>query len=394
MSTLLLIVFLDLVGFGMLIPAFPFFAEQVGVDPASVIFFIGLYSAGQLVGAPLWGALSDRVGRRPVLLWTLLANVASSLLLAFVDSGVVLALTRIAAGLAAGNISTAYAYTTDVTTDATRPRALGLLGSAFGLGFVLGPALGGLLAGADAHDTGALSRVAFGAAAMSLLAFVMTWIRLPESLPPEQRSSPRAPRVSTRTYLRRPVLGTLFLGTLVVVGAVSMMQGTLAPFAQQRLAVTPRTLGWIYGYNGVISVIVQAGLIRLLARVATAEKLATVGTLLAAVGMALLPVADTLALLIAALTVFAVGSAILNPNLSTLVARAAGAQERGSVLGAYQGMASLGRVIGPFAASGLARATSLAWPFVAGALVAVVGACVLAFSARESVSTEPSLPSE
>ena len=122
----------------MIIPVFPFYAEQVGVHPSSVIFFLGLYSLGQLVGAPIWGAMSDRIGRRPVLLITLLAN-------------------------AAGNISAAYAYTTDITTDETRPKALGLLGSALG-------------------------RVAHGAAIMSLIAFVLTAVRLPESLPPEKRS--------------------------------------------------------------------------------------------------------------------------------------------------------------------------------------------------------------
>jgi MFS family permease len=166
MFTLFIIVFLDLIGFGMIIPVFPFYAERTGVDPASVIFFLGLYSLGQLVGAPIWGAMSDRLGRRPVLLFTLLGNAAASVLLAFADSGLTLALSRIAAGLAAGNVSTAYAYATDVTTDETRPKALGLLGSAFGLGFIAGPALGGLLAGNDAGGDG-LVRVAWGAAAMS-----------------------------------------------------------------------------------------------------------------------------------------------------------------------------------------------------------------------------------
>ena len=188
MITLFLVVFLDLVGFGMIIPVFPFYAEQVGVNPSSVIFFLGLYSLGQLVGAPIWGAMSDRIGRRPVLLITLLANAAASSMLAFSTTGTMLAVSRILAGLAAGNISAAYAYTTDITTDETRPKALGLLGSAFGLGFILGPAMGGLLAGSNQNDPSALGRVAHGAAIMSLIAFVLTAVRLPESLPPEKRS--------------------------------------------------------------------------------------------------------------------------------------------------------------------------------------------------------------
>ena len=114
MITLFLVVFLDLVGFGMIIPVFPFYAEQVGVNPASVIFYLGLYSLGQLVGAPIWGSLSDRIGRRPVLLVTLLANAAASSMLAFSTTESMLVLSRIVAGLAAGNISAAYAYTTDI----------------------------------------------------------------------------------------------------------------------------------------------------------------------------------------------------------------------------------------------------------------------------------------
>ncbi len=199
MFTLFVVVFLDLIGFGMIIPVFPFYAERVGVEPASVIFFLGLYSLGQLIGAPIWGSLSDRVGRRPVLLATLLANAAASLMLAYSTTGSMLAISRIVAGLAAGNISAAYAYTTDITTDATRPKALGLLGSAFGMGFILGPALGGLLAGSNPNDDGAFARVAYGAAVLSLVAFVLTLFRLPESLPPEQRRTKTAKRTSMMT---------------------------------------------------------------------------------------------------------------------------------------------------------------------------------------------------
>jgi len=260
MITLFLVVFLDLVGFGMIIPVFPFYAEQVGVNPASVIFYLGLYSLGQLVGAPIWGSLSDRIGRRPVLLVTLLANAAASSMLAFSTTESMLVLSRIVAGLAAGNISAAYAYTTDITTDETRPRALGLLGSAFGLGFILGPALGGLLAGGNESDPNALARVAHGAAVMSIIAFVLTLIRLPESLPPAKRAQGKAKRGSMTAYLKRPVLRDLLLATVIVVASVALFQSTLALWTADRLGVGPRTLGWIYGFVGVISVAVQAGM--------------------------------------------------------------------------------------------------------------------------------------
>ena len=376
MITLFLVVFLDLIGFGMIIPVFPFYAEKVGVDPASVIFYLGLYSLGQLVGAPVWGALSDRYGRRPVLLVTLLANAAASWMLGFANTGLLLALSRVVAGFAAGNISTAFAYATDITNDETRPRALGLLGSAFGLGFIVGPALGGLLAAGDDPSAG-LSRVANASALLSLVAFVLTLVRLPESLPVERRSHASAPRPRMTAYLRRPVLRDLLLSTCIVIAAVALLQSTLAVWTAERLAVGPTTLGWIYGFVGVLSVAVQGGAIGGLTRRFGAERLTRAGAVLIGIGLAAVPTVQSMAPLLIALAFFAVGTAIFNPSMSGLVANAAEPHERGAVLGAYQGAASLGRVIGPFAGSAIARAGSLSWPFVLGAAVSFIGALLI-----------------
>jgi DHA1 family tetracycline resistance protein-like MFS transporter len=373
MLTLFVIVFLDLIGFGMIIPVFPFYAERTGVDPASVIFFLGLYSLGQLVGAPLWGSLSDRMGRRPVLLLTLLGNTAASVLLAFADSGLTLALSRIAAGLAAGNVSTAYAYATDITTDATRPKALGLLGSAFGLGFIAGPALGGLLAGNDASGDG-LVRVAWGAAGMSVLAFLLTLARLPESLSATLRETSRnRPRRGFGTYWARPGLREVLLTTIVVIGAVAIFQSTLALWAAERLAVGPRTLGWIYVFTGVVSVVVQVWMTAPLTRRFGAYVLARGGIVFVALGMAAVPLCGSIPPLLGALGVFGLGSALLNPTFGNLVAGLSDADERGAALGAYQSAASFGRVIGPFTASGIATLSTLSWPFAVGAVVSLAG---------------------
>jgi MFS transporter, DHA1 family, tetracycline resistance protein len=373
MLTLFVIVFLDLVGFGMIIPVFPFYAERTGVDPASVIFFLGLYSLGQLVGSPVWGSLSDRMGRRPVLILTLFGNVVASVMLAFADSGFTLALSRIAAGLAAGNVSTAYAYATDITTDATRPKALGLLGSAFGLGFIAGPALGGLLAGNDAAGDG-LMRVAWGAAGMSLLAFVLTLVKLPESLSDELRAASRnRPRRGFATYWARPGLREVLLTGIVVIGAVAIFQSTLALWAAEQLAVGPRTLGWIYVFTGVVSVVVQVWMTAPLTKRFGAYVLAQVGIVFVALGMAAVPLCAAIAPLLLALGTFGLGSALLNPTFGNLVAGLSDADERGAALGAYQSAASFGRVIGPFTASGVATVSNLSWPFAVGAVVSLVG---------------------
>lgn len=389
MITLFLIVFLDLIGFGMIIPVFPFYAEKVGVSPASVIFFLGLYSFGQLIGAPIWGALSDRYGRRPVLLVTLLANAAASWLLGLADTGLLLGLSRVVAGLAAGNVATAYAYATDVTTDATRPRALGLLGSAFGLGFIVGPAIGGLLAESAGSDVmNGLSRVAHAAAALSIVAFVLTLARLPESLPPEKRRVSGTKRQGMITFFRRPVLRDLLLSTLIVIAAVALLQTTLAVWSAERLKIGPRTLSWIYTFIGVVSVAVQAGAIGALTRRFGASRLTRTGAIAIGVGMAGVPFVHSINPLLAALALFSVGSALFNPSMSGLVAGAAEPHERGAVLGAYQGAASLGRVIGPLAGSAAAVGATLEWPFMIGAVVAMLGALLIhAQHTRDRVET-------
>ena len=375
MITLFLVVFLDLIGFGMIIPVFPFYAEKVGVDPATVILFLGLYSLGQLVGAPMWGALSDRYGRRPVLLVTLLANAAASWMLGLADTGLLLALSRVVAGVSAGNISTAFAYATDITNDATRPRALGLLGSAFGFGFIVGPALGGVLAASGEASQG-LARVANAAALLSIVAFVLTWFRLPESLPPEKRRHASAPRPRITQYLRRPVLRDLLLSTCIVIAAVALLQSALAVWAAERMDMGPATLGWVYGFIGMLSVSIQAGAIGRLTRRFGPARLTRTGAILIGVGMAGVAPTSTMAPLLIALAFFAVGTALFNPSMSGLVANAAEPHERGAVLGAYQGAASLGRVIGPFAGSVIARG-SLSWPFVVGAAVSFLGALLI-----------------
>jgi DHA1 family tetracycline resistance protein-like MFS transporter len=377
MAVLFLIVFLDLVGFGMILPVFPFYAERVGVSPSVVIFLNGLYSLGQLVGSPIWGALSDRVGRRPVLLGTLLANALANMLLAVADNGLSLAISRVVSGLAAGNISAAYAYVADVTDDSTRPRALGLLGAAFGLGFILGPAMGGLLAGSGTEG-GDISRVAHAAAAMSVLAFVATLLRLPESLDAAKRAAAAAHPHGLKWRLAlHPTLGRLLVATLIVISAISMLYATFALWGAERLGIGPRLLGWVFGYVGVLSVIVQGGALGRLSARFGPTRLARWGAMLSAVGLLMVAFAPTLEATLLPLGAFVIGGALFMPSLGDLVTATAQPTERGAALGLFQGAASLGRVVGPFLASMIAGVAGLRWPFVVGAVVAAVGATVV-----------------
>jgi len=377
MRTLFFIVFIDLVGFGMIIPVLPFFAERMGVPESWVIFIFGLYSLGQLVGAPLWGVLSDRIGRRPVLLGTLVANAAANMVLAVASDGWQLGMSRLVAGLAAGNISTAYAYITDISNESERPRMLGLLGAAFGLGFIVGPALGGVLAGGDGADAN-LARTAHAAATMSLAAAIATFFFLRESHGPEHRTHATVhPRVSRRQLLNRPVLRELLGATLIIVAGVAMMQSTYTLWGASTLSLGPRDIGLAFGFVGVISVAVQAGGISALNRRFGAMRLTRFGGVLCAIALALFPLTNTLAESALPLAIFAVGSALFMPSMSTLVSHTARANERGAVMGVFQSSSALGRVLGPFIASGVAGIAGLRWPFVAGAVASLGGVALL-----------------
>ncbi len=372
MVPILFVVFLDLVGFGMVIPILPFSAERLGIAPSLIIFLFGLYSLGQLIGAPVWGAASDRVGRKPILLATLAANAAANMLLAVASDGWQLGISRLVSGLAAGNISTAYAYVADVTDDLTRPRALGLLGAGFGFGFIVGPAIGGLLAGESSDN---ISRVAHAAAIMSAMAFLATLFFLRESHGREKRQAHahhvREPRLR---LLRRPVLGQLLVATMVVIGAVSMLHSSYSIWGATYLGFSARTLGWIFGFIGVLSVMIQGGGIGILTRRFGAPHLTHGGVYMLAASLVAVPFLRSAWLTLIPMALYAVGAAIFMPSMSTMIAETAAPHERGTVMGAFQGMGSLGRVIGPLLAAGMAAVAGLNAPFVLAAAVAIAGA--------------------
>ncbi len=388
MQTLFFIVFLDLVGFGMIIPVLPYYAETVGVPDAFIVFLFGLYSLGQLFGAPIWGALSDRVGRRPVLIGTLAANAAANLLLAVAGNWWQLALSRLVAGLAAGNISTAYAYVTDITDEKTRPRSLGILGAAFGLGFIVGPSLGGFLAGAG-DSAGSLARCAHAAALMSAAACLSTVFFLRESHGPAERAhATRLPRPNRWQLMKRPVLRELLGATLLVVAGVAMFQSAFTVWSAKALGVTPRMLGALLGAAGVLSVIIQGGAIGALTRRFGTARLTAAGAVFCALAMAGLLFAASVPGTFAPIALYAIGSAIFVPSISTLVAATAGATERGAVLGVFQSASATGRVVGPFLASAVVRLAGLKWPFAVGAAISLGALGVL----RLEPAGEPASP--
>jgi DHA1 family tetracycline resistance protein-like MFS transporter len=380
MPILFLIVFIDLVGFGVVIPLLPFYGIQFGASAAEVTWMMACYSLAQFFASPLLGRLSDRLGRRPVLLVSLCASIASYLWLGFADALWMLFAARLLAGFGAGNIAAAQAYVSDVTTPETRAKGMGMIGAAFGLGFTIGPALGGLVAGGD-PTAAALARPAFLAAGLSAVAFVIALARLKESLPAAARNAAARPSrwQVARDVMGRPVLRRLILLLLVTVTAFAGMETTFALWAHSAYDWGPRGVGYNFLYVGLVLVAVQGGLIGRLAKRFGETRLVQAGAAMIALGLALLPFALALWRLLAVDALLAVGMGLLQPSMTSLISQQAEIDERGGILGVSQSASSLARIIGPAVAGPLFQGWGRDAPYYAGAVVMVL---VLALGAR------------
>ena len=378
MPTLFLIVFVDLVGFGLVIPLLPYYAVRYGASPQQVTILLAVYSLVQLVAAPLWGRLSDRIGRRPVLMASLIASAAAYLWLGFAHALWMLFAARALAGAGAGNIAAAQAYIADVTTPENRARGMGMIGAAFGFGFIIGPALGGLLAGSD-PSTADLATPAWVAAGLSSTALFGVLFLLKESLPPDRRGhGPAKSRLAAVSgALRRSVLAQLILVFFLVILAFSGMESTFALWAMRQFHWGPEEVGYVFAYVGVLSAILQGGLLGRLATRFGEERLLLVGLALIGVGLLVLPLPRGIPLLGLALSALALGMGLVQPSLNSLISRRAGREEQGEVLGVSQSVGSLARVIGPGVAGFLFAGLGRDSPFLLGAAL-IAAALILA----------------
>jgi DHA1 family tetracycline resistance protein-like MFS transporter len=352
MPTLFLIVFVDLVGFGLVIPLLPFYALRFAASPQQVTVLLAVYSLMQLFTAPLWGRLSDRVGRRPVLMVSMAASVVAYFWIGSATALWMVFAARALAGACAGNIAAAQAYIADITKPEDRAKGMGLIGAAFGLGFIIGPALGGLLAGNE-PATADMETPAWVAAGLSFLALCGVAFVLPESLPAERRSGrgpSRSRLVAILDVLRRPVLSRLIVIFFLVILAFAGMESTFALWATAQFGWGPGQVGYVFAYVGVLSATLQGGLIGRLARHFGEERLLCCGLALIGAGLLILPFARSLALLALAVSALALGMGLVQPSLNSLISRRAGREEQGEVMGVSQSVGSLSRVLGPTAA--------------------------------------------
>jgi len=343
-----LIVFIDLVGFGIVIPILPLYGERYASSPLELGLLMASFSAMQFLFAPVLGRLSDRVGRRPVLLISLLGSAAGYVLFGLAGSIGMLFLSRIVDGISGANISTAQAVIADITGPEDRAKGMGILGAAFGLGFIVGPGFGAML------DLVAPWLPGVGAAAFSLAAFVMAWFLLPETLPPANRPARRwLDPGALRETLARPAVPAVLAGVLLMITAFSMFEATFAQFLERFLGlVGEEHRARIYGffvYAGVLAAIVQGTLVGRLSRRFGAPRLVVAGGLLAAVALLGIPWAGSTPGLLAVLAVLALGQGLAGPSLSAVTSMLVEHDRVGGLMGLYQAMSSLGRIAGPIA---------------------------------------------
>ncbi|HVG44621.1 MAG TPA: MFS transporter, partial [Longimicrobium sp.] len=306
-------VFLDLVGFGIVIPLLPLYATRFGAGPVAVAWLLAVYSLMQFLFAPWWGRVSDRVGRRPILLLGLFGSAASYLAFGLAGSLPVLFAARAASGFAGANVGVAQAYVADVTTSENRARGMGMIGAAFGLGFIFGPAIGGVL------STYGAAAPFFGAAAVTLANALLATVRLPESLPPERRTAhPHGFGLAerARAFLGAgtpPRLRAVYAAAFLATVAFAAMEGTFSLWADARWHLPRHGISYLFAYIGVVSVIAQGGIVGRLAPRIGAGRTAAGGIGLIALGLAGIALAPSIALLLPALALLALGHGTASP---------------------------------------------------------------------------------
>lgn len=369
LATIFLTILLDLIGFGLILPSLPFYAQRFGASALQIGLLFSCYSLAQLVCAPLLGRLSDRLGRRPILLASIAGSVLAYLLFAAAGSFALLVLARTLSGVAAANYAIGQAYVADITPPAERSKAMGLVGAAFGLGFILGPAFGALLA----HVAGetAVPLAAAGLAGLNLV-LALVWLR--ESLPAEVRGRSRQSSwLDLRDLGRiRGPLGGLFLLFFLVMFCFSIMEATLALYCQARLGYGSTETYLLFVFVGVLLVVVQGGLIGRLARAFGDRALMVAGIVFMAAGLLLLPAQSEPAVLLAALALLAIGSGLHNPSLLGLLSRLTDDASQGGTIGLSRSFGALARTLGPATGTWIFGAAGAPWPFwTAGGLMLV-----------------------
>jgi DHA1 family tetracycline resistance protein-like MFS transporter len=372
LAIIFLTIFVNLVGFGIIIPLLPFYAETFGASPLIIGLLFASFSLSQLVASPILGDLSDRYGRRPVLIFSLLGTVVSFVMLALAGNLPLLFAARIVDGLSGGNI----------TTEENRARAFGLLGAAFGLGFIVGPGLGA-----------AFSRISYtapiwAAAAITIVATALAFFWLPETVH-RAHAGARAPWRTLGSLWQRAHLRVLFSIDFVYWTAFAVYQTTFALFGARRFGFDAAHTGYLLSAFGFLGVVVQGGLVGPVVRALGERTTLGIGLLFAALGWGGSAFTHSVPVFVAMLVPGALGIGFCNATLSALISKSASPAEQGRVQGAAGALESLGRTIGPVWGNGTLQRFGEGTAY-GSAAAALLGAAALAFAYRQPpAATEP-----
>jgi multidrug resistance protein len=370
---LFITILIDLLGFGLIIPILPIFAIELKATSLQIGLIAGLYSLMNFLFAPFWGTLSDKIGRRPVMLLSIMVTMLAYVFFAFTHSLTFLIVSRIFAGIGSANISAAQAYISDITEPKDRAKNMGLIGAAFGLGFIFGPPVGGYLK--SISGTGSVDLVGYVAAGLCAFNLLLAYFYLPESIKEKQPAKIFRFRPITDLLfeLKKPIISELFIINFIFVCAFSMMQITASILWIERYLFNEKQVGFVFMFIGLTSAIVQGGFVGKLTKMFGEKKLLLIGSVLMVVGLGTLPFApvDMFYLQLISLTCIALANGCLSPSLTSLLSQIADRNEQGQVLGMNQSFGALARVAGP-ALGGLLYDVDYTLPYIVGGIIMIV----------------------
>jgi len=380
LAVLFLTIFLDLMGFGLIIPILPTYAKTLGATDAMVGLLGTSFSIMQFIFASFWGGLSDRFGRRPIMLISIAIMVVAYVLFANATVLWLLFATRLLKGFGAANLSVAQAYISDVVPQKDRTKAFGVIGAAFGLGFIFGPSIGGII-----NEFYGVAGVGYFAACLGTLNFILAWLFLKESLVEKSDSIELFPNPfkDLVRFKHIPEVNALFTINFVYVLGFSMMQITATLLWAEHFGLSEMHIGYTFAYVGLLAVIIQGGLIGKFNSWFGERNLLVIGTLLAAIGLFGMPFVPTehFSLELVCMTFLSLGNALLTPTVSSLLSSFAPEGMQGKILGTNQSVGSLARVVGP-AVGGVAYGWHFSYPYLlAGSISLIVS--VLAVRLRK-----------
>ena len=369
MSPLVIIfvtVFIDLLGFGIIIPLLPFYAESFGASALEIGLLGTSFSLMQFLFSPVWGRWSDRIGRKPIILVGLLGSCASYVTMAMANSLLLLFVARIVGGIAGANIPTTQAYIADVTTPENRARGMGMVGAAFGLGFIFGPALGGLLSRFSPETP------MWCAAALCLANFIAAWFLLPESRMASATTKTLGRLEAFRHAMHNPTLLLIFALYFIVTMAFAGFEATFALFAEARFGYTAASIGFLFAFIGVVLATIQGVLVGRVVGKIGERTLIPIAILVISISIGTIAFVWSVPTLLMALFLLAVGMGFNNPSLSAMVSKLSSEDDQGGNLGLASSMASLGRVVGPVWGGYLYDAFGMTTPYLSAAAIMFV----------------------